>query len=268
MPDLLLDALVAAVLVALAAGLTGTFVVVRGMGLLAGAIAHASLGGVGVAHALGLDPALGAMAAALATAVCVWWMRRLSGEAHDVLLGALWSTGMAVGVIAAASTPGYGIDLSDYLFGSLMTVSREDIRVMVGVDLLLLVLFATHFRQFAALSFDAEFAELRGLPVAWLELLLLVVLALTSVLLARVVGLVLVVALLTLPAALACQWTERLLGMAGLACVLAVLCTTLGVAVSWQLDWPSGASVVIVAVVAYLLGTILSRILHARMGRG
>jgi len=190
-------------------------------------------------------------------------MRRLSGEAHDVLLSALWSAGMAVGVIAAASTPGYGIDLADYLFGSLMTVSRADLFTMTVVDALLILLFLTHFRQFAALSFDAEFAELRGLPVARLELLLLLVLALTAVLLARVVGLVLVVALLTLPAALARHYTEQLLGMAGLACVLAALCTTLGVGVAWQLDWPGGASVVIVSVLVYACGTLLSRAFRA-----
>jgi zinc transport system permease protein len=266
MPELFRDALIAAALVSLAGGLTGTFVVVRGMGLLAGAIAHASLGGVGVAHALGGDPAIGALIAAVLAAVCVWWMRQVSGEAHDVLLSALWSFGMAVGVIAAASTPGYGIDLADYLFGSLLTVSPADIRLMLLVDLVLLAIFATHFRQFAALSFDAEFAALRGLPVAWLELLLLVLLALTSVLLARVVGLVLVVALLTLPAALARHYTGRLLAMAALACLLAVLCTTLGLGAAWQMNWPSGASIVVVCVAVYLAGMAAPFLLRSLKG--
>jgi zinc transport system permease protein len=253
LPPLLPEALLAAVLVSLASGLSGTFVLVRGMSLLAGAIAHAALGGIGVAHALGQDPLHGALVAAVLTAVCAWWLRRHAGEAEDVMLGALWSTGMAIGVIAVASTPGYGVDLADYLFGSLLTVSVADLWLMAGLDLVLLLLFATHFREFAAISFDTGFAELRGLPVARLELLLLVVLALTAVLLARVVGLVLVVALLALPAAIARRFTDRLLTMSVLACVVAGLCTTLGIGVSWQFDWPSGASVVLVAVCLYLL---------------
>jgi len=264
LPPLMLEALLAAVLVSVASGLSGTFVVVRGMSLLAGAIAHAALGGIGVAHALGQDPLHGALVAALVTAVCVWWLRRHAGEAQDVMLSTLWSTGMAIGVIAVASTPGYGVDLADYLFGSLLTVSVSDLWLMAVVDLLLLLLFATHFREFAAISFDIEFAELRGLPVARLELLLLVVLALTAVLLARVVGLVLVVALLSLPAALARRFTDRLLAMAVLACLIAGLCSTLGLGLSWHFDWPSGASIVLVAASLYLLGLLLARLLPSR----
>jgi len=262
-PPLLFEALLAALLVSVAGGLSGTFVVVRGMGLLAGAIAHAALGGIGVAHALGQDPLHGALVAALLTAFCIWWLRRHAAEAEDIMLSALWSTGMAIGVIAVASTPGYGVDLADYLFGSLLTVSTADLWLMAVVDLLLLLLFATHLREFAAISFDPEFAELRDLPVARLELLLLVVLALTAVLLARVVGLVLVVALLALPAAIARRFTDRLLSMAVLACLIAGLCTTLGIGLSWQFDWPSGASIVIVAATLYLLGLALARLRSA-----
>jgi zinc transport system permease protein len=257
-------ALLAAVLVSLACGVTGTFVVVRGMGMLAGAIAHAALGGIGVAYAMGAPPMLGALLAALTTAVLVWATRRHAGQQQDVILSALWSTGMAVGVIALAATPGYGLDLGDYLFGSLLTVTSADLWLMACIDVLLVAVFAFCFREFAALSFDEEFAELRGLPTAWLELLLLMLLALTAVILTRVVGLVLVVALLSLPAALAQRYAEQLLPVMLLAIGLSLVSTTLGLSLSWTLDWPSGASVVLVAAALYAFG-LLGSVLQLRL---
>lgn len=247
-------AVLAGLLVAVASGLTGTFVVVRGMGMLAGAIAHAALGGIGVAYALGLPPILGAFAAAVLTAVLVWLTRRYARQRQDVILSALWSTGMAIGMIALALTPGYGLDLNDYLFGSLLTVSPADLWMMLWVDVVLMALFALGFQSFAAISFDEEFARLRGLPTDYLELLLLLLLALTAVVLSRVVGLVMVIALLTLPAAVAEHWMTRLLPMVGLAIILTLAATTGGLLLSWQFDWPSGASVVLIAGAIYAVG--------------
>jgi zinc transport system permease protein len=250
-------ALLAGLLASVACGLVGTYVVVRRIGFLAGGIAHSVLGGMGAALFFGAEPMLGALIAALVSALVIGWVSLHGREREDTLIGAVWAVGMAAGILFISRTPGYNVDLMSYLFGDILMVGDWDLWLMLVADLLLLTLVALLYRQFLAVSFDEEFARLRGLPVTLLHLLLLSLVAVTVVLLIRVVGLILVIALLTLPAAIAGQYVLTLGRMMVLAVLLGMLLTTSGLALSYGPDLPTGASTILLSGAVYLLSTLL-----------
>jgi zinc transport system permease protein len=259
-------ALAAGLLASVGCGVVGTYVVVKRIAFLAGGIAHAVLGGMGVAYYLGADPFWGALAAALATALVVGWVSLRWREHEDTLVGALWAVGMAVGILFLSRTPGYGVDLMSYLFGNILMVTREDLYLMAAIDAGILVLVAVFYKPFLAVCFDDELARLRGVRVEVVYLLLLAMVAVTVVLLIRVVGLILVIALLTLPAAIAAQYVGSLGRMMLLATALGAVFTSSGLALSYAPDLPSGATIIVLAGLAYLAST-LAQSVRRRLAR-
>lgn len=253
------NALAAGVLAGIGCGLAGTYVVVRRLGFIAGGIAHGVLGGMGAAVYAGYSPLLGALVAALAVALLIGWINRAWHEREDTLIGAVWAMGMAGGILFLAATPGYQSDLLSFLFGNILMVSTADLRMMAGLDLLLLVAVGLFYRQFEALVFDEEFAALRGVPVTLFYLLLLCLVAVSVVLLIRVVGLILVIALLTLPAAIAGHYVRTLGAMMVLAVAIGVVFNGAGLAISYTIDLPSGAVIILLIGFSYLLSAALKR---------
>ncbi|ADE15367.1 ABC-3 protein [Nitrosococcus halophilus Nc 4] len=250
------NALVAGILASLGCGIVGSFVVVKRIGFLAGGIAHTVLGGMGIAYYLDKNPFAGALVAALLAALLIGWVSLRWREREDTLISALWSMGMAVGMIFISQTPGYNVDLMSYLFGNILMVSREKLYLMGAVDGVIVLTVILFYKQFLALSFDEEFARLRGVPVTFFYLLLLCMVALTVVLLIQVVGLVLVIALLVLPAAIAGQYMGSLAGMMLLAAILGSAFTSTGLVMSYEPDLPAGSTIVLVTGAAYLLSTL------------
>jgi len=253
------NALLAGVLAGVACGVVGSIVVVRRITYIAGAIAHCVLAGLGAARWLQVahgqqwaDPMVGAVFAALVAALVIGAVSLRAGEREDTVIGALWAIGMAVGILFIARTPGYNEDLMGYLFGNILLVHPNDLVLMAVLDVVVLGLCAALFAQLQAVCFDEEFARTRGLPVELYYMLLLALTALTVVLLVSVVGIVLVIALLTLPAAIAGRFTSTLAGMMGLAAVLSMGFTTVGLAVSYGPDLPAGAVTIVIAGVTYL----------------
>jgi zinc transport system permease protein len=263
-------ALIAGVLASVAFGVIGSYVVARRISYIAGAISHCVLGGIGVALYLqnvgGLEwcrPMYGAVASALAAAVVLGLVSMYARQREDTVIGALWATGMAVGLLFIAKTPGY-IDPMSYLFGNILLISKQDLWMIVGLDALTVGLGVFFYHKFLAVCFDEEFARLRGVHVQVYYMLLLCLTALTVVLLMTVVGIVMVIALLTLPAAVAGQFSRRLWQMMGLAVLFCLLFTTLGLAVSYEHDLPSGPTIIVVAAAAYLAVVLIGRVLKRR----
>ena len=254
------NAFAAGVLAGIGCGLTGAYVVVRRLGFIAGGIAHGVLGGMGAAVYAGHSPVLGALVAALAVALLMGWINRAWREREDTLIGAVWAMGMAAGILFLAATPGYQSDLLSFLFGNILMVSTVDLAVMAGLDLLLLVGVGLFYRQFEALVFDEEFAALRGVPVTLFYLLLLCLVAVSVVLLIRVVGLILVIALLTLPAAIAGHYVRTLGAMMIVAVVLGTGFNVAGLALSYAIDLPTGAVIILLLGFSYLLSAALKRV--------
>jgi zinc transport system permease protein len=263
------NAVLAGILASVACGIVGTYVVVKRIGFLAGGIAHAVLGGMGVAYYYGRDPVSGALAAALIAAVVIGWIHLRWNQQEDTLIGAIWATGMAIGIIFISRTPGYTADLMSYLFGNILMVPRSELLFMAGLDLLIILVVLLFYKQFLAITFDEEYTRLRGVPVDFVYLLLLCMVAVTVVLLIQVVGLILVIALLVLPAAVAAQYVGSVGRIMVLAAFLGVVFTAGGLSLSYGPDLPAGATIILLAGGVYMvstLGTGLRRKLRVHRG--
>lgn len=256
--DFVRNAFLLGALASVAFGLVGTLVVARRLSYLAGAIAHASLGGIGAAlyaQRVLLWPWVeaihGAVLAAVLAGLLIAWVRQVAPDREDTLIGALWAVGMSMGLVFLAIIPGYADPMS-FLVGDILLVSSTDL-VRVGIlDGVLIVLLLVFFPRLRAVCFDEEFAFLRGLRVNLYYLVLLVVIGLTVVLLLSVVGVVLVVAMLTLPAATAGRLTRSLAPMLGGGIICAFFCLWGGMAVSFVRDWPTGPTIVLLGGSLYL----------------
>ncbi len=265
--DFLQTALLAGLLASIGCGVIGTFVVVKRIAFMAGGIAHSVLGGMGAALYYGLDPLLGALAAAILAALLIGTVRLFWKMQEDTLIGALWAIGMAIGILFIAKTPGYAADLMSFLFGNILLVPTRELWFMGALDLALILTVALFYRQLLAITFDEEFARLRGVPVVFFYLLLLCLVAVTVVLLIQVVGLILVIALLTLPAAIAGHYVHSLGGMMVIATLLGGLFTSFGLGLSYAPDLPAGPTMILLAGGVYVLSALLSRVLTRRSAR-
>lgn len=249
------NALLGGVMASIGCGIMGSYVVTKRIGFLAGGVSHSALGGVGVALFFGVSPMAGALGAAIAAALLIGWVTLRWKQQEDTLIGAIWAAGMAIGIIFITQTPGYNVSLMSYLFGNILMVPESELFSMAVMDLLLLVTTLLFFRLFLAVTFDEEFARLRGVPVVPVYLLLLCMVAVTVVLLIQVVGLILVIALLTLPAAIATQYVHSLGKMMLLASGLGAFFTVSGLALAYEGDLPAGATIILTAAFCYLVST-------------
>ena len=253
-------AMLACILASIGCGIMGTYVVVRRIGFLAGGIAHSVLAGMGIAYYLGNTPLVGAVIAALVASVLIGLINLKWRQNEDILIAMFWSVGMAIGILFISRTPGYNVDLMSYLFGNILLVSGNDLILMLLLDILLFLLATILYRQFLVTAFDQEFARLRGINVEFYYILLLSMVALTVVLLIQVVGLILDLALLILPAASATQFVSSIKPMMLLSVLFSLFVTTSGLVISYQPDLPSGATIIIMASFVYLVSIISKRI--------
>lgn len=241
------NALLAGLLASVICGIIGSLVVVNRIVFLAGGVAHASYGGVGLAFYLGL-PVLPVTAAfSTAAALAMAWVTLSARERADTVIGVLWAAGMALGIILIDLTPGYNADLMSYLFGSILAVPVADLWLMAGLSAVVLALVALFSRGLLVMSFDTDFARSRGVPVRFLHFLLMGLTALCVVMVIRVVGLILVLALLTIPPFIAEGRSRSLSGMMLLSALLSALFCVAGLWLSYALDLTSGACIIAVA---------------------
>jgi zinc transport system permease protein len=254
------NALMTGLLVSIACGVIGTFVVVKRIVFVSGGIAHAAYGGIGLGYFLGVDPVLGAIVFSLAAALGMGAVQRRTGERADTLIGVLWAIGMATGIVLVDLTAGYKADLMSYLFGSILAVPSSDLLIMLILDALIIGLVLLFYKELVAISFDEVFATVENVPVNVMYLLLMGLVALTVVMLMRVVGLILVIAMLTIPAAISGRFVRGMKRMMILASALGVVFTTVGLWLSYFLNLTSGAAIILVSGAAYLLSLLFQRL--------
>lgn len=250
------NALLGGILASIGCGLTGSFVVVNRIGYMAGGIAHSVLGGMGIAYYLGFDPFIAAIISALLAALIIGVIKLKWQQQEDTTIGAIWAVGMAIGIIFISKADGYNVNLMSFLFGNILIISKEQLTIMLIMDIVSIVFVSAFYKQLIAISFDMEFATVRGIKVNLFYLLLLCLVAITVVLLIQVVGLILVIALLTLPAAIARQYVQSIGAMMALAVLLGMLFTSSGLFFSYAPDLPAGATIILVAGVVYLLSSL------------
>lgn len=251
------NAALACLLAGIACGITGTYVVSRRLVFLSGGITHASFGGIGIAWYLGLNPIAGAGAFAVLSALGMEALSHRMNIREDSAIGILWSVGMAVGILFVALTPGYAPNLMSFLFGNILTITRVDLMAMIALDVVLLIVFALFYRPILYIAFDREYARTQNLPVGAVGSVMMVLTALTIVLSIRLVGIVLLISLLTMPPVIANCLSRSWLRIATLACAIATLGTFIGLFVSYKLNIPSGASTIVVLALALIVTKII-----------
>lgn len=253
-------ALLAGFAASFASGIMGSYVVIKRIVSMSGSIAHSVLGGMGIClwlqktyHLPYPTPLHGALLAGIVAALLIGWVHLKYKEREDTLIAALWATGMSLGVIFITLAPGYSAELLDFLFGNILFATKKEILVLVSLDLFLGGILFFFFRKFLAVCFDEQQALLQGLKLHTLYLLLLCLIAVSIVLLIQVVGTILVVAMLALPAASSAIFTKKLSNMMSLSVGLAALFSLLGVYVSYTFNWPPGSGISLIAALSYTL---------------
>ncbi len=254
--DFMVNALIASLLASVAFGIVGSYVVVRKIVFISGGIAHTAYGGIGLGYLLGINPIYGALAFSLGAAGFISTMRKANSQFEDTLIGIMWAFGMALGIMFINFTPGYAPDLMSYLFGNILTIPQSELLVMSLLDLFIVGIVFLFFKEFQSITFDEEYSRTLGLPVDNLYLLLLMLIAVTTVLLIKLVGIILVIALLSIPSAISINYVKSLKSMMLLSIALGVIFTTVGLLLSYYLNLASGATIIIIAVAAYLISAL------------
>ena len=257
--DFMRNALLAGVLVSISCGIIGTLVVVNRIVFISGGIAHAAYGGIGISYFFRFNPIVGAILFSIFSAMGMGMLQRRLRERADTLIGVMWAMGMAIGIIFIDLTPGYKADLMSYLFGSILAVPSADLWGMLFIDGLILGFVIIFYKELLAISFDETFATIRNLPVELIYLLLMAAIALTVGMMMKVVGLIMVIALLTIPAAISSQWIKDMRKMMAIASLLGMIFTTTGLWLSYCLNLTSGATIILVAGMAYFVNFLISR---------
>lgn len=254
-------------------GICGSFVVSRNISAIAGAVSHAILGGVGLAlylnrvvHLSWMTPMTGAMIGAFAAAILIYAASLYAKEKEDTVISGVWALGMSAGLLFIAKTPGY-VDLQGYLFGNILLATQSELKMVVILTAIIMLLSIIFFRPLQAMLFDAEFARLRGIKVEMLYLLLLFLIAMTVVLMVNIAGIILLIALLSLPAATAKCFVRSLSAMMTAAVFLSMIDIILGLYISFSYDLPTGPLAVLTAVIFYMIGLLKTKFLKSGSGK-
>ncbi len=253
------NALAAGLMASLICGIIGALVVVNRIVFLAGGIAHAAYGGIGISFFFGLPYLAGILGFSLLASAVMAAVTFKDRNRADTFIGVLWAVGMALGVILLDIKEGYNVDLMSFLFGSILTVPAYEIKIMAALGFLILLIVAIFYQDFLAMSYDREFASLRGVPVKALHFLLIAMIALSVVMVIRVVGLILIIALLTIPPYIAEKYTDSLFAMMVLSAILGTLFTLLGLWIAYAFNLTSGASIILVAAAGFSASALFDR---------
>ena len=254
------NALLAAIFTSISCGIIGTYIVSKRIVFISGGITHTSFGGIGIGYYMGFNPLLGAAVFAVLSAIGIEYFSRKSEIRHDSMIGIFWSFGMALGIIFIFLTPGYAPNLMSYLFGSILTVSLTDTWLMLGLSLLIILVFVLMFRPILYIAYDETYARTRNIPVSAMKYLLMALVGLAIVLSIRVIGIILVISLMTIPQTTANIFTKKFKTIMVYAVITALIGTLAGLLVSYKMDIPSGASIIFSLVILFIIAKIVKLI--------
>jgi zinc transport system permease protein len=249
----IVNSLLAGILASISCGIIGTYIVTRRMVFLSGGITHSSFGGIGIGYYLGFNPIIFAAIFGVFSALGIEFISKRSNIREDSVIGILWSFGMAVGIMFVFLTPGYAPNLMSYLFGSILTVSTLDIYLMIGLSIILILVFTFFYRTIVFISYDQEFARTHKIAVSLINYILIGLVALTIVLNIKVVGIILVISLLTIPQSIANLFTKNFRNIIIVSIVIGLIGAFLGLIISYKINIPSGASIIFSLVMIFIL---------------
>jgi len=261
------NALFAGLLVSFICGIIGALVVINRIVFLSGGIAHAAYGGIGLAFYFGWPHMICTSGFSLAAGMVMAAVSMHSKHRADTIVGVIWAVGMACGIILLDLTPGYNVDLMSYLFGSILTVPASDLRIMLVIAVVIIGLTTFFYQDLLAMSYDEEFARIRGVPVQALYFMLIGMVAVTIVMVIQVVGLIMVIALLTIPPFIIEKYTHSLSQMMVGSGLLGAVFTIGGLWLSYTFDLTSGACVIMVAGASFFLCLLIEWLLNIFRGK-
>lgn len=257
--DFMRNALAAGLAASVLCGVIGIYVILNKIVFISDGIAHAAFGGIGLGYFLGSDPLAFGIGSAVITALGIGMVSSRARISEDTAIGVFMATGMALGIMLLTLSKGYARDLYGYLFGNILAVTRSDVLLIAALTLIILALVFLLYKEFLLLSFDPVYAQAIGLPVQSLRLLLLVMVAFSVVILIKIVGIIMVIALLTIPGAISRRHMLGLPAIMAGSIILGAIFVTIGLLISYELDVPSGATIILTAAMAFFLSTVLSR---------
>ena len=256
----IVNSLLAGIFASISCGIIGTYIVTRRMVFLSGGITHASFGGIGMGYFFGFNPVIAAAVFAVFSALGIEFLSKKTDVREDSVIGILWSLGMAIGIIFIFITPGYAPNLMTYLFGSILTVLSLDIILMFILSVIIILLFTFFYRTILFVAYDQEFAQTHNLPVNFINNLLISLVALTIVLNIKVVGIILVISLLTIPQSIANLFTNEFKNIIILSIVIGLFGALMGLLISYQVNIPSGASIIFSLVMFFIIAKLFQLI--------
>lgn len=260
------NALIASLLTSISCGIIGTYIVSKRIVFISGGITHASFGGIGIGYYLGINPIIGAAVFSVFSALGIEFFSKKADMREDSVIAMGWAFGMAIGIIFIFITPGYAPNLMSYLFGSILSVSGFDISLLLFLNIIIILFFLLFFKPIIFISFDEEYAKTHHMPVQLLNYVLISLVALTIVFNIRVVGIILVISLLTIPQTIANLYTKSFTRIIFLAIIIGLLGTICGLLASYALNIPSGASIIFFLVILFLVLKGM-KVLHLRITR-
>lgn len=260
--NFVVNALLAAVFASITCGIIGTYIVTRRMVFLSGGITHASFGGIGIGYFLGFNPIFSAAVFSVFSAIGIEFLSKQTEVREDSAIGILWSFGMAIGIIFITLTPGYVPNLMTYLFGSILTVSSTDVWLMFGLSLLLIFIFALFYRLILFVSYDQDFARTHKVSVNLINYILISLVAVTIVLNIKVVGIIMVISLLTIPQSIANLFTRIFRNIIWLSVVISFVGVFTGLIFSYSLNIPSGASIIFALVIYFVMAKLMQVMIY------
>jgi len=256
------NAIMAGILASIACGVVGALVVIKRMVFISGGISHAAFGGIGLGYLIGIDPILGALIFTIISALGMGVMHRKIGISEDAAIGVLWVLGMALGIIFIELRAGYAPDLFGYLFGNILTVPKSDLVIMLILDLAILSVAILLYKEFLAVSFDEEFAVVAGVPADLIYMTLLSLIALTVVVMIRIVGVILTIAMLTIPTTIAWQFSYNLKEIMLIATLMSSTFIIGGLWLSYIMNLAPGATIVLISIAAFAFSSIIKKSLR------
>lgn len=262
--DFFQNALLGSLLASIACGIIGTYIVVRRLVFVSGGITHASMGGIGIGLYYGINPIFAAMIFSILSAFGIEWLSSKQGIREDSAIATLWSLGMAIGIIFIYMKPGFAPNISDYLFGNILTVTTSDIIYLGILSLVLAIIFGLFRREILYTAFDSDFARTRNLPVTFIKYMMMMFIALTIVLSIRLVGIVLLMSLLTVPQMTANLFTSNFPKMIGLSILIGFIGCIIGLFLSALLDVPSGVFIIFSQIIIFLIIRVYFRMTRRR----
>lgn len=262
--DFFRNALLGSLLASIACGIIGTYIVVRRLVFISGGITHTSMGGLGIGFFFGWNPILSAMVFSILSAFGIEWLSSRPGVREDSAIGTFWSLGMAIGIIFIYLKPGFAPNLNDYLFGNILTITTSDIQYLAILSAILIIIFALFRREILYAAFDPDFAKTRNLPVNLIKYVMMMLIAITIVLSIRLVGIVLLMSILTVPQMTANLLTSNFVKIILLSILIGFLGCIIGLYLSALLDVPSGVFIIFSQIIIFLLARIVLMIIQKK----